>query len=318
MHDRLNFNHLRCFWAVARDGSIARACARLGLTQPTISKQIGDLEEALDAPLFRRSGRRLVLTDLGRSVYAYADDIFALGQELLDAVRGHAPGKPLRLHVGVSDVVPKLLTRLVLEPALRIGRPVRLVCREAKTDQLLADLALSGLDVVLTDAPLPPGSRIKAYNHLLGESPVTLFAPPGLASEAGRGFPESLNGAPLLLPTDNTTLRRSIDAWLERHDLRPTVVAEFEDSALLKAFAEAGHGLFFAPAAVQGSVAEQFGVRPVRTIEDLKEIIYAVTLDRRITHPGVTAIVEEAQRRLRPVDEGRSAPPARGPREWPR
>lgn len=296
--ERLNYNHLRCFWAVARDGSIAVACKRLGLTQPTISKQIGDLEEALDEPLFRRTGRRLVLTDVGRTVYAYAEDIFSLGQELLDVVRGYATGKPLRLHVGVSDVVPKLLTRLVLEPALRTERPVRLICREGKTDQLLAELALAGLDVVLTDAPLPPGSRIKAFNHKLGESPAGVFGSPELVARSKRRFPQSLNGAPMLLPTENTLLRRSIDIWLERNELRPQVIAEFEDSALLKAFAQGGHGLFFAPVAVENLISEQLDVRLLRQVDDITESLYAVTVERRIAHPDVTTIVEAARSAL--------------------
>ncbi len=293
--DRLNFNHLRCFWAVARDGSIASARSRLGLSQPTISKQIGELEEAFDEALFRRTGRRLVLTDVGRTVYAYADDIFSLGQELTDVVRGHATGRPVRLHVGISDVVPKLLTRLVLEPALRMEQPVRLVCREGKTDQLLADLALAGVDVVLTDAPLPSGSRIKAYSHKLGESPVAVFGAPALAKRCARGFPDSLDGAPVLLPTESTALRRSIDAWLKKTDLRPEIVAEIEDSALLKAFAQAGHGLFFAPTVVEKQISAQFGVRSIGRAEGVIEPLYAVTMERRIAQPGVSAIVESAR-----------------------
>ena len=293
--DRINYNHLRCFWAVAREGSIAAACKALGLSQPTISKQIGDLEESLAEPLFRRTGRRMVLTDVGRTVYAYADDIFSLGQELLDVLRGHGTGKPIKLHVGVSDVLPKLLTRLVLEPALGTNQPIRLVCREGKTEQLMADLALSGLDVVLTDAPLPPGSRFKAFNHKLGESPVALYGPSNLAERCRSGFPNSLNGEPKLLPSDNTMLRRSIHAWLERHNLHPHVIAEFEDSALLKVFAEAGHGCFFAPTAVETQIREQYRAVPIARIEDMSESIYAVTIARRVTHPGVSAIIDAAR-----------------------
>lgn len=296
--DRLNFNHLRCFWAVARDGSVSAACERLGLKQPTISKQIGDLEDALDEPLFRRTGRRLVLTDVGKTVFGYADDIFSLGNELLDVMRGHATGRPLRLHVGVSDAVPKLLTRLVLEPALRLEQPLRLVCVEGKTESLLADLALAGLDAVITDSPPGRGSRIKAFVHELGASAVGLFAPPALAESLGGGFPGSLDGAPLLAPTETTALRRSIDEWLAREGLRPRVVAEFDDSALLKAFAEAGHGCFFAPLAVERHIRQQFGASLVRRVEGVSESIYAVTAERRVSHPGVAAIVEEAPRAL--------------------
>jgi LysR family transcriptional activator of nhaA len=296
--ERLNYNHLRCFWAVAREGSIVAACRTLGLTQPTISKQIGDLEDALGEQLFRRVGRRLVLTDIGRTVYAYADDIFSLGRELTDAVRGQVTGRPLRMTVGVSDVVPKLLTRLTLEPAMKLDQRIRLTCREGKTEQLLADLALAGLDTVLTDAPMSAGSRIKAYSHRLGASTVAVFAPPSIATRYQRTFPDSLNNAPMLLPTDNTALRRSIDAWFERTDVRPEIVARFEDSALLKAFAEGEHGLFLAPSVVEDSVQRQFGVRTVAHIDEITEHLFAVTMERKIRHPGVKAVVNSARASL--------------------
>ena len=293
--DRLNFNHLRCFWATAKGGSIAAACETLGLTQPTISKQIGDLEEELGEPLFNRTGRRLVTTELGRTVYAYADDIFAMGQEMVDAIRGQAGGRPVRLHIGVSDVVPKLLTRVALEPALTTDHPMHLVCREGKTDQLLADLAMSSLDVVLTDAPLKHGTRVKAFNHKLGESPVAIFGTHALHKKYAAPFPESLEGAPMLLPTSNTAMRDSIDLWLEHRGIRPAIVAEFEDSALLKSFAQAGHGLFFAPTVVENFIKEQIGAVRLEVAEGVIEPLYAVTVERRITHPGVTAIVDAAK-----------------------
>jgi LysR family transcriptional activator of nhaA len=235
---------------------------------------------------------------MGRAVYAYADDIFSLGQELMDVIRGHATGRPIRLHVGVSDVVPKLLTRLVLQPALRTDHPIRLVCREGKTDRLLADLALAGLDVVIADSPLDPGSKIRAFSHKLGESLVGVYGSTELAARYGRSFPGCLDGAPMLLPTENTALRRSIDAWLETRGIRPAVVAEFEDSALLKAFAESGHGLFFAPTVVGTQIAEQFGVRLAGQADGITESLFAITIDRRIRHPGITAIVEAARGKL--------------------
>jgi LysR family transcriptional activator of nhaA len=299
--ERLNFNHLRCFWAVAREGSIAAACRALDLTQPTISKQIGDLEDALGEALFRRTGRRLVLTDLGRTVYNHADDIFALGQEIVEVAKGHRGDRPARLSVGVSDVVPKLLTRLALEPAIRGRTPAHLVCREGKTEHLLTDLALGVLDVVLTDAPLPSGSRVRAFTHRIGESAVGVFAPESLASRLRGGFPGSLAGAPMLLPTENTALRRSINAWLAGARIKPAIVAEFEDSALLKAFAEAGHGLFFAPTAVESQVTRQFGVGLVGVADGLIETLYAITAERRIRHPAVVAIVDAARGALRPA-----------------
>ena len=293
--DRLNFNHLRCFWATAKGGSIAVACETRSLTQPTISKQIADLEHDLGSPLFVRAGRRLVLTDLGRNVYTYADDIFTLGQEMVEAIRGHANGRPIRLHVGVSDAVPKLLTRLTLEPVLSSEQPVKLVCSEGKTDQLLADLALSSLDVVLTDSPLKHGARVKAFNHKLGESPVGVFGVPELAAKYTDAFPNSLDGAPVILPTANTTMREAIDGWLGRCDLHPRVVAEIEDSALIKSFGQAGHGLFFAPMIVAHFIKEQIGAELLGEAEGVTEPLFAVTVERRITHPGVTAIAHSAR-----------------------
>lgn len=292
--ERLNHNHLRCFWAVAREGSIAGACRRLGLSQPTISKQVGDLEDELGAALFRRVGRRLVLTDLGRTVLAYADDIFAASQELLEVVRGRASGRPVRLHVGVSDVVPKLLSRLVIEPALGIGSPVRLVCREGKAEQLIAELALGGLDVVITDVPPPAGSRFRVHCHDLGDSDVGVYGAPALAARHRRRFPSSLEGAPMLLPTESTALRRSIDAWLGRLGVRPEVVGEFDDSALIKSFAEAGHGMFLAPTALERHIRERYGVRLVGLAEGVREGVHAITAERRVTHPGVAAMLRSA------------------------
>lgn len=294
----LNFNHLRCFWSVAKEGSVTRAGRLLGLTQPTISKQISDLEDSVGEPLFDRVGRRLVLTNLGRTVYAYADDIFSLGQELMDSVRGHVTGRPARLHVGVSDMVPKSLTRLVLEPALGGEAPARLVCREGKTDHLLADLAISGLDVVITDAPLPPHARVRAFNHLLGKSPVGVYGVAELAGKYRDDFPQSLDGAPMLLPTEDAVLRRSIDEWLAKRGVTPLIVAEFDDTALLKAFAEGGHGLFFAPTAVHVQLETQFRARLVGPVDDVAEHLYAVTIERRIVHPGIVSIVEGARERL--------------------
>lgn len=293
--DRLNFNHLRCFWAVAKFGSIKAACHKLAVKQPTVSKQIGDLEEAFGAELFRRTGRRLVLTEAGRTVESYAEDIFTLGEELERVMHGHASGRATRLVIGVSDVVPKLLTRLVLEPALRAEQPVHMLCREGKADRLIAALALSELDAVLTDAPPPRAPRVRVHHHVLRSSPVGLFGTRALAEQVGPGFPTSLDGAPLLLPLQTSALRQSIDAWIEENDVHPTVVAEFEDSALLKAFGEAGHGLFFAPLAVQDELERRMGVRLVERLDEITETIYLVTMDRRVVHPGLTAILQAAK-----------------------
>lgn len=296
---RLNYNHLRCFWAVAREGSVTSAGRLLDLTQPTISKQVGELEEALGEPLFLRQGRRLVLTDIGRTVFAYAEDIFALGQELVDSLRGHTSAeRPMRLLVGASDALPKLLTRMVVSPALSHDQPIRLLLREGKTEDLLADLTMTGLDVVLTDAPLPGGSRFKAFNHLLGESALTVFGAPELAKRYRDGFPDSLTGAPMLLPTTNTAMRRSIETWFDEAEVRPEIVAEFEDSAVLKSFGEDGAGLFFSMSVIEDDIARQYSVETLGRIEEIRESLFAVTAERRIRHPGVEAIVENARERL--------------------
>ncbi len=221
----LNYHHLLYFWLVAREGTIARASAELRLAQPTISGQIRQLEGALGEKLFVRKGRNLVLTDTGRLVYGYADEIFSLGRELMDAVRGLAHGRPLRLLVGVADVLPKPVARLLLEPALHLGQPVRLVCREDRpVEDFLAELAVFKLDVVLADAPAGPGIAVKAFSHLLGECGTTFFASKQLAAARHKGFPRSLDGAPLLLPGEGSGLRRNLDQWISSQDVRPTVV----------------------------------------------------------------------------------------------
>ncbi len=232
----LNYHHLLYFWMVAREGSIAKACEELRLAQPTISGQLRMLEDELGEKLFVRAGRGLVLTEVGQVVFRYAEEIFSLGKEMTEVVKGQQPGRPLRLVVGVTEVLPKLVAYRLLEPALRGSDPVRLVCWEGKLDRLLAELAVHGLDVVLADAPVPSILRVQAYSHLLAESGVSLVAVPRMASKYRRHFPKSLNGAPFLLPTDNTVLRRSLEQWFDAEGIRPTNAGEFEDSALLKAF----------------------------------------------------------------------------------
>ncbi|HEU4453916.1 MAG TPA: LysR family transcriptional regulator, partial [Longimicrobium sp.] len=236
----LNYKHLLYFWTVARAGSIARACRELHVTQPAISAQLQKLEQQLGEPLFARRGRGLVLTEAGRTAFQYADEIFSLGRELTETLRGRPTGKPIRLTVGVTDAFPKLLAYRILSPALRLEDPVRLVLQDDRPERLFAELATHGLDLVLADAPLPPTAPVRAYNHLLGECGVTFFASPALAEAHAAGFPASLDGAPVLLPTEGTTLRRSLAQWLDAEGLRPRIVAEVGDSALLKSFGQAG------------------------------------------------------------------------------
>ncbi len=296
--ERLNYQHLLYFWTVAREGSVAKATRALHLTQPTISGQIRRLEQALGEKLFQRAGRGLALTEVGRVAYRYADEIFGLGRELLDAVKGLPTGRPAQFVVGVADVIPKILAYQLLEAAFSVPEPLRIVCYEDPPAALLARLATHELDLVLSDGPVPPGVSVKAYNHLLGECSVAFFAAPALAKAHVRGFPRSLDGAPLLLPVEGTHLRRTLDGWFAQHELRPRVAGEFEDSALLKAFGEAGRGIFPAPAPIRPVLERSPGVVCLGTVEELRERYYAISVDRKLKHPAVVAISQAARSRL--------------------
>ncbi|MFN8011160.1 MAG: transcriptional activator NhaR [Holophagaceae bacterium] len=294
----LNYHHLLYFWTVAKAGSIARAGEKLLLAQPTISGQIKALEENLGEKLFERSGRHLQLTDMGRIVFQYADEIFALGRELQDTVHGRPTGRPLELEVGIADVLPKLVVYRLLEPATKLTETVRLVCREDKPGRLFTELSAQAFDLILSDAPLPPNSKVKAYNHLLGECGVLIFGTPELAKVHRKNFPQSLEGAPMLLPTEATMLRRSVDHWLERSNLRPRILGEFDDSALMMVFAQAGRGLVAAHAAVEREVRAQYGLVPLGPLPDVKERFYAISIERKLKHPAVIAISETARKEL--------------------
>lgn len=293
----LNYHHLLYFWVAAREGGIARASTKLRLAHPTVSGQIKALEQALGEKLFVRVGRGLALTEMGRVVFRYADEIFSLGRELVDTVQGRPTGRPMRLAVGIADVVPKLIARRLLEPALHLGEPVHIVCREDRPERLLAELSLHSLDVILTDAPAP-SVGVRAYSHLLGESGVSFFAVARLARRFRNGFPRSLEGAPMLLPTENTSLRRSLDQWLETHGVRPRIVAEFEDSALLAVFGQDGVGIFPAASAIEEVVRRQFKVELVGPAQGVRERFYALSVERRLKHPAVVAISEAARQEV--------------------
>lgn len=297
----INYHHLLYFWLVSREGSLARASAELRLAQSTVSKQIHQLETMLGHSLFSKSGRRLVLTDSGRVVFRYADEIFGLGREMVDTLRDRPVGKPLRVTVGIADVVPKLVAEHVLAPALKLSGKVRLICREDKPDRLLADLALHELDVILTDAPASPQVKVRAFSHLLGSSEIAFFGRRELASRYRHGFPASLNGAPVLLPTENTVMRRSLEQWFESRDIRPDIVGEFEDTALINVFGFRGAGLFPAASVIAGELEAQYKVRPVGIISGLKEHLYAITVERRIKHPTVAAICDAAESWFKPA-----------------
>jgi LysR family transcriptional activator of nhaA len=290
----LNYRHLYYFWAVARTGSVAAAAEKLHLTQPTISMQLHELQRSLKCQLFEREGRRLALTDRGQQALRYADEIFALGQELSATLAGAAPGKKLRLVVGVPDAMPKIVTCRLLQPALQLAEAVALECYEAKFDQLLTDLAADRFDVVLSDCPLGVGARVRAYNHPLGDCGIAFCGTPRLARRLRGAFPQSLATAPLLMPTVNTDLRRALDHWFDALRIEPQIVAEFDDSALMKEFGYNGAGLFPTPLAALADVERQYRVRRVGTVESVRARYYAITTYRRHKHPVVAAICAAA------------------------
>lgn len=291
----LNYHHLQYFWVTAREGGVSKASEKLRLSQPTISAQIKRLEEVLDVKLFHRQGRSLVLTDVGRMVYQYADEIFNVGRELLDAIKTNQPGRALPLTVGVSNAVPKLIACRLLRPLMHAPSPVRLVCREENTEQLLTHLATHALDVVLADTPAPPHVRVRAFNHVLGESDTAFFAPAKLAAALRRRFPQSLQDAPMIASTHNTALRRDLDDWLDSIRVRPALIGEFEDPALMKAFGAESGSVFPAPFAIAKDVCRVYGVSLVGRTDAVRERYYAISTERRLTHPGVLAITSAAR-----------------------
>ncbi len=292
----LNYHHLLYFWTVARTGSIAAASEELRLAPPTISNQIRKLEESLGEELLRRSGRRLVLTDMGRIAMRYADDIFSLGREFADAIKDRPTGRPLRFSVGIVDVLPKPIAYRLLEPAFASGAPVRVICREDRPDHLLADLAVHDLDVVLSDAPVSPAANIRAFSHLLGECGVSFFAAPGVAVPKRR-FPQCLDGVRFLVPTENAAFRRSLDEWLRSQDIRPSVVGEFEDLALLHVFAEKGFGVFASPSVMDKQI-RHYGFRCLGQTEAIRLRFYAISMERKLQHPAVVAVCDAARQKL--------------------
>jgi len=291
----LNYHHLLYFWTDVREGGVVRAAERLRLSQPTVSSQVRALEKALGERLFIRTGRRLVPTDVGQVVYRYADEIFSLGRELVDTVHGRGEGRPARLVVGVADALSKLIAYRLVAPVLALPGPIRVVCREGSTEKLLAQLALHEVDVVLSDTPVPPTVRVRAYNHLLGECGLTFFAAPAAARRLGRGFPGSLAGQPFLLPGEGSVLRRQLEDWLQQAGIRPAVVGEFDDLALMKVFGENGAGAFAAASAIEPEIRRQYRVVPIGRIESVRQQFYAISAERRLKHPAVSVIVERGR-----------------------
>jgi LysR family transcriptional regulator, transcriptional activator of nhaA len=298
--DWLNYHHLLYFWVVAREGSIVRASAHLRLAQSTISSQIQALEKALGAQLFTREGRHLLLTETGRVVYQYADAIFPLGRDLLRTLKAQPTTHPLRVMVGVTDVLPKALVARLLTPALQLATPMRFVCYEWEFEHLLAELALRHLDVVLSDTPMSPVIKIRAFSHLLGACGMSFCGTAALAATYRPGFPTSLHGAPMLLPTSNTSLRLALDRWFATQEIRPVIVGECEDSALLQAFAQEGLGLFPVPTILEAEVRQQLGVDILGRVKAVRQRFYAITTEREVKHPAIVAMVRHARQVFAP------------------
>lgn len=287
----LNFRHLHYFWVVAKEGSVTRAAERLGLAIQTVSAQLSLLEQAVGKALFKPQGRRLVLTEAGQTALRYADQIFLLGEQLQEALADLDTEPVMRLTVGISDSLPKLIASRLLDAALALPQRVRLICYEEQFESLLGKLSVHKLDVMLTDRPVPPGSSLRVFSHLLGETQISLYALPALAERYRADFPKSLNGAPLLLPTRNNAVRGRIDNWLETHEVHPDLIGEFDDNALLHTFGRSGRGLFPAPSVLANDVAEQFGAVEVGAMPQVREQIYAISNERKIKHPAIEAIL---------------------------
>jgi LysR family transcriptional regulator, transcriptional activator of nhaA len=296
--DWLNYHHLLYFWTVTKEGTIAAACQQLHLTQSTISTQIRELEKRLGEKLFRRVGRNLTLTETGRVVYRYAEEIFSLGSELLETVTGGPVSRSLRLNIGAQDTLPKLIAYRLLEPVFRLPEPVRVVCYEGTPAQLLPRLSVHEVDLVLSDAPINPSIRVRAFSHLLGECGIAFFAAPQLARRLRRGFPRSLREAPALLPAHSSAMRSTLERWFASKGVHPHVVAEFEDIELMMAFGRHGRGFFPAHDAIAKEIVRDCHVEPIGAIVGRSERFYAISVERRLRHPAVVAITETARETL--------------------
>ena len=294
----LNYKHLRYFWTVAKTGSIVKAAAQLHLTPQSISGQLTEFADTLGVELFRRSGRNLELTDTGRRILSYAEDIFNTGDELLELVRDKAFATTISFRVGCADSVSKLIACRLVEPAMKLEEPVRLICREGRLDSLVADLAIHRLDLVIADRPIPPHFSVRAYSHLLGESPMTAFATAALAAQLGDDFPACLDNAPMLLPGEDFAIHQRLLRWLEHSEVHARVVGEFDDSAMMKTFGQSGAGVFFAPTVIAPQVCKQYQVVALGQVGSVVEQVYAITTERRMSHPATVAVSAAARDKL--------------------
>jgi len=296
--DWLNYHHLHYFWTVARTGSISKASQELYVSSPAISAQLSELQASLGAELFARSGRNLALTEVGRVAYRYADEIFSLGREMMDTVKSRPTGRPYRLAIGIVDVLPKMIAHWLIEPALQLRERVRIDCREGSADQLVAQLATHELDVVLSDVPINPNIKVGAYSHLLGECGTTFVGTTKVGKSLRGEFPQSLHEAPMLLPTENTGIRRNLDFWFSSQEIRPAIAGEFQDYAMLRAFGQAGRGVFPIPSVFEREMKHQDSLQRIGHTEDIRNRFYAISVERRLKHPAVLAICNTARRQL--------------------
>jgi LysR family transcriptional activator of nhaA len=294
----LNYHHFYYFWTAAKEGSIGKASKALNLSQPAVSSQIKSLESSLEESLFHRGKGGLRLTEAGRVAFEYADEIFRLGKEFRENLKGVGTDRPARLRVGISDVLPKLISHRLLAPALEMETPVQLICEEDKTEALLADLSIHRLDLVIADGPIGGAARINAFNHFLGSCGVTFFGTKKLVRLYCKGFPGSISGAPLLVPTEGTLLRRSIDRWLSSNGYAPRIRAEFHDSALLKVFGRDGAGIFVGPTIIENEICREFHVEVIGRTDQILEAFYAITVERKVRHPVALAITQTAREKL--------------------
>jgi LysR family transcriptional activator of nhaA len=294
----LNYRQLHYFWVVAKTGSIVRACEQLNLTPQTISGQISLLEQTYGIELFRRVGRQLELTEAGRQTLPYAEQMFQLGGELELMLRAQPNEQQILFRVGVADVVPKSIVYRLLAPTMELSEPLRITCREDKLERLLADLAIQRLDLVISDSPMPSHLDIKGYSQKLGECGISFFATPELAARFGQDFPRNLHGAPLLIPGQETVVRSRLQRWFAEQQIQPQIVGEFDDSALMQAFGQSGSGIFIGPSVIADEVQRQYGVQVIGQTDAVSESFYAISVERKVKHPGIVAITEGARREL--------------------
>ena len=305
----LNYHHLLYFWTVAKEGSLRAASESLRVSQPSISAQLHALENALGQPLFRQSGRGKVLTDAGQMVLGYAEEIFTLGGELMNAVKNRPTARALRLNVGLADSFPKLVAHDILKPLFAAAEPMHVVCREGKITDLLAQLAVHRLDVVLADEPASSSHNLRSFSHLLAKSTLTLCAAPAIAKGLRRNFPRSLHGAPALMPSESTPMRRTLEKWFRRQRIEPHVIGEFDDAALMKVVASDGGGFIAVPTAVADDASTRYGFQLLGTAARCYVEFYAITAERRLAHPGVVIIAEQSPKNLRAHRTSRRRPP---------